>query len=112
MSRMKPGSILARRYRVQRLLGRGMGGEVHLAEALDTGGLVGIKLVSEPFAQAGAGVVVRLREEARVMAAIGGERVQRVIELVEDAERGPLLVYERLEGESLCDRLVRGGPMR
>jgi serine/threonine-protein kinase len=112
---MKPGTIVAYRYRVKRLLRQSTIGEVLLAEHLGTGAEVEIKLVRG----AGAGrstldrstLCTRLRREACALATIGSERVQRVIGVDEDAERGPLLVYERLEDESLLDLFERRGPM-
>jgi serine/threonine-protein kinase len=121
MGRMEPGTLLASRYRVQRFLRRSTIGDVFLAEALDTGDPVEIKLLGEPSVENGesppeagasqARLGARLRREARAAASIRSEHVQRVIELVEDAGRGPLLVYEWREGESLLERLERQGPM-
>jgi serine/threonine-protein kinase len=102
MGRMDPGTVLARRYCVRRLLHRCTIGEVFLAERLDDGVEVEIKLI---------GADGRLRREASAAAAIQSEHVQRVIDVDEDAERGLVLVYERLHGESLLERLKRTGPM-
>ncbi len=52
----------------------------------------------------------RFAREAGVLAAIEHPAVVRVIGLHEDRDHGPLLVMERLRGETLQDRVERSGP--
>jgi serine/threonine-protein kinase len=99
---MDPGTVLARRYCVRRLLRKCTIGEVFVADRLDDGVEVEIKLI---------GAEERLRREGSAAATIQSQHVQRVIEVDEDVERGLVLVYERLHGESLLERLKRTGPM-
>lgn len=114
---MEPGTIIAGRYRVQRLVRKTTIGEAYLADDLDSGTAVEIKQVGEPIDPdegVSAGRVrlgARRRREAEAATLVRSAYVQRAIELIEDVERGPLLVLEWLEGDCLQDRLQHGGPM-
>lgn len=64
-------------------------------------------LLERPFAAAGADRERSLRE-ARALARVKHASVPRLFDVLE-TERGPLLVLEPLEGETLSDRLAREG---
>ncbi len=101
-----PGSVVARRYRVVALLGRGGMGAV--LEALDTvtSRAVALKWML-PRAADDASAVSRFLLEARAAARIEHPNVIGVIDAGVDGG-SPYLVMERLRGESLAERLRRG----
>ncbi len=103
------GTIVAGRYRVQRLLGRGGMGAVY--EALDTAtsALVAVKVISEELAES-AQVRSRFAQEQRAAAAIDSPHLVRVLETGEDEGRA-FLAMEYLVGEDLHQLLQRVGPL-
>jgi eukaryotic-like serine/threonine-protein kinase len=100
-----PGDILAG-YRVTALLGRGGMGEVWAASGPD-GTEVAIKVLL-PKAALRPEMVARFEREAHVTASIASDYVCKLLDHQRDASTGAhLLVFEKLEGESLSDRLER-----
>ncbi|MEM1029921.1 MAG: serine/threonine-protein kinase [Myxococcota bacterium] len=100
-----PGDILAS-YTVTQLLGRGGMGEVWAAKD-GHGGEVAIKVLL-PNAAMKPDIVARFQREAHVTAAINSPYVCRFIDHQTDASTGAhYLVFERLAGESLSERLKR-----
>lgn len=96
---MFPGRIIADRYRVLRVLGRGGMGVVSEAEALATGQHVAIKFLREDVGsdvQPGA----RFLREAKLATRLTSPHVCKVTEIGE-WELGPYLVMDLLEGRSL-----------
>jgi len=98
------GDILANKYRIEKLLGRGGMGKVYAAMHLQLGQRVAIKVLhrGEPGAQA------RLIREARVCARLATEHVPRVYDLDRLPGGAPYLVMECLEGEDLTKVMARG----
>jgi GAF domain-containing protein len=96
-------AVLAGKYRVERRLGRGGMGVVYLAhdETLDRP--VAIKTLPTVSASR----AVRLRREARAMAAIRHPNLA-LIYAVEAWHGTPLLILEYLGGGTLADRIARG----
>jgi serine/threonine-protein kinase len=107
---IEPGAVVAKRYRVQRQLGRGGMGEVFAAENIRTGRTVAVKVLRADSKQKSS-AVERFRREARAAGAISSDYVTQVLDVEEDADHGIVIVFELLEGESLIDRLKRTGPM-
>lgn len=99
-----PGDTLAG-YRVIQLLGRGGMGEVWAAEHPHSGASVAIKVLLANAAHK-PDLVARFEREAQVTASIQSPYVCRLIEHVNEAGTH-LLVFERLVGESLSERLKR-----
>jgi eukaryotic-like serine/threonine-protein kinase len=100
-----PGDILAG-YRVTALLGRGGMGEVWAAVA-PQGPEVAIKVLL-PNAAMKPEMVARFEREAHVSASIASDYVCKLLDHRQDPDTGAhLLVFEKLEGESLSDRLKR-----
>ena len=106
---MKPGDLLAGKYRIERLLGRGGMGAVYLAENTALGRRVAIKVVRTDKGEDGPDpeLLARFRGEARAAAAIGHPGIIDVLDLGTTEDGTDFIVMEHLEGESLRDRLDR-----
>ena len=87
-ARFPPGSILAGRYRLVALLGRGGMGEVYRAEDLKLGEPVALKFLPEDLSLDG-GALARFHREVRLARQIAHRNVCRVHDIGE-AERLPL----------------------
>jgi serine/threonine protein kinase len=107
---IEPGTLIAKRYRVQRQLGKRGMGEVFAAENTRTGRAVALKVLRAE-AKAKATAIERFRREARAAGAIRSDHVTQVLDVEDDPEHGIVLVFELLEGESLVERLKRTGPI-
>ncbi len=100
--------MLAAKYRLDAVLGRGGMGTVYAAVNIDLGRQVAIKVL-HGTAATDAEMVRRFRQEARASAAIGHPGIVDVLDLgtVESGES--FIVMERLDGEALGARLARVG---
>src|SRR5437016_5104297 len=112
------GTVLDRRYRIDRLLGMGGIGAVYAAWHLHLERPVAIKIL-HPYFQSFPEHVERFRLEAHVMGLLGHENIVQVIDFRYAAsphgpgphglgEGQPYLVMELVEGETLRERLKRG----
>ena len=106
---MAPASVPARlagALRLERRLGAGGMGTVYLAWDDELERSVAVKTLASPSVDA----LARLKQEARVMAAISHPSIAQIYGL--ESWRGrPLLLVEFLAGGTLADRL-RAGPIR
>jgi eukaryotic-like serine/threonine-protein kinase len=108
-NRVAAGTILAEKYRLVSLLGRGGMGEVWHAEHLGLRAPVAIKLmkpeiVSDPEALA------RFNREAQAAASLRSPHVVQVLDHgLDPILRAPFIAMEMMEGESLGARLERLG---
>jgi serine/threonine-protein kinase len=104
------GAVIAGKYRVERVIGKGGMGVVVAASQLALDRTVAIKLIraecaEEPMA------VERLLREAKAAASITSEHVARVLD-VGTLENGvPFIVMEYLDGSDLQTLLERDGPL-
>jgi TolB-like protein len=105
MSQPLPASTISH-YRLITPLGRGAMGEVWLAEDTQLPRKVAVKLLPPHLAQ-DAEAVDRLLREARAAASVDHPAVVTVYEAGLHEGR-PYLVMQRVEGETLAERLVRG----
>ena len=97
------GQVIAGRYAVTGVLGRGGMGVVLSARHVDLGERVAIKFLNrEHSAHAD-----RFFREARAAARIRGEHVVRIFDVGRLESGEPYIVMEFLEGEDLADRLDR-----
>lgn len=85
------------------MLGTGGTGEVYAAVDEKEGRDVALKIL-HPYVAANA--LARFERESRVTASLGSPHIVKVYGLAETQE-GPALILERLEGESLDERLAR-----
>jgi serine/threonine protein kinase len=93
------------RYRILSTLGQGGMGIVYEAHDDRLDRTVAIKLMRD--AVMGVGTVERFWREARAAASINHPHVCQIFEVGEEAGR-PFIVMERLTGETLASRLLRG----
>jgi eukaryotic-like serine/threonine-protein kinase len=107
---LQQGTVLAGRFRLERLLGKGGMGVVWSATNTATGRRVAIKLLRE---DSGDDPQVRRRflREGRAASAVQHPNVVEILDVLElDGDR-PAMVMELLEGESLGHRLRREGKL-
>lgn len=108
--RMLPGDVLARKYRVERVLGKGGMGIVVAARHLELGQLVAIKQLV-----AGDDLDKEQRErflrEARAAVQLKSHHVARVLDVGTDDEGAPYMVMEFLEGQDLLGTLKARGSL-
>jgi serine/threonine-protein kinase len=104
------GALLGSKYRIEKLLGHGGMGAVYLAENVDIGRKVAIKILHADFAS-DPGILARFRMEARATAQIGHPGIVDVLDLGTTSEGAEFIVMERLEGETLGARIKRLGSL-
>jgi serine/threonine-protein kinase len=102
------GSFLGTKYRIERRIGHGGMGAVYLAENVDIGRKVAIKVLHPDFASDDE-ILQRFRMEARATAAIGHPGIVDVLDLGTTDDGSEFIVMERLEGETLGARIARSG---
>ncbi|MFS8071244.1 MAG: serine/threonine-protein kinase, partial [Byssovorax sp.] len=100
------GRVIGDRYGVTALIGEGGMGEVYEAEHLAMGRLVAIKVLNPTRAQ-DQDAVSRLRHEARVAGTLGHPNICAIYDMGQLDDGSPYLVMERLQGETLAQRLLR-----
>jgi serine/threonine-protein kinase len=106
---LEPGQVLAQRYRVQRLLGRGGMGAVYLADDEVLGELVALKVILSSFAADEAAMVTRFRREAAAARKVSSPSVIRIHDL---GEARPGLLYLSMEyfaGRTLTEVIAQRG---
>jgi serine/threonine-protein kinase len=106
---LEPGQVIAQRYRVQRLLGKGGMGAVYLADDEVLGELVALKIISSAFASDEAAMVARFRREAAAARKVSSPTVIRIHDL---GEARPGLLYLSMEyfaGRTLSEVIAQRG---
>ncbi len=111
---LEAGQVLAQRYRVQRLLGKGGMGAVYLADDEVLGELVALKVISSSFASDEAAMIARFRREAAAARKVSSSSVIRIHDL---GEARPGLLYLSMEyfaGRTLTELIAQRGivPMK
>ena len=101
------GTILAGRYRIVGLLGRGGMGEVYRADDLTLGQPVALKFLPASAA-ADAAALARFHNEVRIARQVSHPNVCRIHDLGE-ADGEPFLSMEYVDGEDLASLLRRIG---
>ena len=105
--RYVPGTVLAGRYRIVGLLGRGGMGQVYRADDLKLGQAVALKFLPEPLARDGA-ALARFHQEVRLARQISHPGVCRVFDIGELGGEH-FLTMEYIDGEDLGSLLKRIG---
>jgi len=105
--RFLPGSLLAERYRIVALLGKGGMGEVYRADDLTLGQPVALKFLPEEAAR-DAALVERFRGEVRISRKVSHPNVCRVYD-VGEVDGQTYFTMEYVDGEDLASLLRRIG---
>ncbi len=109
---LRPGSILADKYRIEKEIGRGGFGIVLRARHLNLGQIVAIKVLTEGmWGPEWASDVERFRREAQATAALRSEHVVKLLDVDVLPDGRPYMVMEYLEGETLHVATYRRGPL-
>jgi eukaryotic-like serine/threonine-protein kinase len=112
LERLLLGHVLADRYRIEEVVGRGGMGAVYRAHDQRLGREVAVKVVSPPGGDTASlpGLRARFQREARAIAALQHPNVVTVFDVGTDPRLGlDFLVMELLRGEDLASRLLRKG---
>lgn len=105
--RFAPGAVVADRYRIVALLGRGGMGEVYRAEDLRLSQVLAIKFLPEALSRDEA-ALARFHSEVRVARQVSHPNVCRVFD-IGDADGLPFLTMEYIDGEDLSSLIRRIG---
>src|SRR6202162_1611118 len=105
--RFVPGQIIAERYRVVALAGRGGMGEVYRAEDLKLSQIVAIKFLPESVSK-DAGALARFHSEVRIARQVSHPNVCRMFD-IGDADGITFLTMEYVDGEDLSSLVGRIG---
>jgi serine/threonine-protein kinase len=106
-SRFLPGRLLASRYRIIALLGKGGMGEVYRADDLTLGQAVALKFLPDEAAR-DEGLLERFRNEVRIARRVSHPNVCRVYD-VGDVDGHTFFTMEYVDGEDLASLLRRIG---
>jgi serine/threonine protein kinase len=96
--------VIADRYRLDRLVGRGGTAEVWQATDASLGRRVALKLVTAPHDES----AVRAADEARTLAQLSHPSLVQVYDAGTDDAGRPWVVMEFVEGETLADAMRKG----
>jgi eukaryotic-like serine/threonine-protein kinase len=107
---VRPGQVIAGKYRVERVIGAGGMGVVVAATHLQLEERVAIKLLL-PEAARSSTLSERFVREARAAVKVKSEHVARVTDVGTLESGTPYMVMEYLSGSDLADALRAGGPM-
>jgi serine/threonine protein kinase len=105
------GSVFAEDYRIVRPLGEGGMGAVYVAEQLSTGKQRALKIMRSALV---TNELLRQRfaQEAKLGALVDSDHAVEVVAAGVDPSSGiPWLAMELLKGETLAERIGRGGPL-
>src|SRR5712672_4406196 len=97
---MQPGTVVAEKYRVERVIGRGGMGFVVEATHLHLGTHVALKFLTADMA-ADQTIVARFNREARASAQLKSEHICKVSDFGVD-KAGPYMVMELMTGSDLA----------
>jgi len=111
VSKLEPGTIFGRDFRIVRPLREGGMGAVYIADQISTGKQRALKVMAAELAVDPA-TRERFVLEARAGSRIESDHVVEVVTAGVDEETGaPFLVMELLKGEELADASARLGPL-
>jgi serine/threonine-protein kinase len=100
----EPGHISFGRYRILRMLGRGGMGVVYLAQRIDLGNLVAIKVLAD--AGLSSARLERFALERQVLAQLNHPNIGRLYDAGELPDGSPYIVMEYVDGVSLTEHCV------
>jgi eukaryotic-like serine/threonine-protein kinase len=102
------GEIVAEKYRIVRLLGKGGMGEVYEGENTRIRRRVAIKTLLSNVSSK-PDVVQRFEREAQAAGRIGSEHIVEVLDLGDLSDGSRFMVMEFLDGTTLSDRIISRG---
>jgi serine/threonine-protein kinase len=105
---LRPGAILAGKYRIERTLGEGAMGIVFAARHIELHELRAIKLML-PSALGDAEGVERFLREARAAVRLRSRHIARVLDIGRTEDGAPFIVMEHLEGSDFRAVLAGAG---
>lgn len=103
------GDMLANRYRIQRLLGKGGMGAVYLAHDEVLGDVVALKLISSAWAADESAMVERFKREAAAARKVSSPNVIRIHDLGEARPGMLYLSMEFVQGRTLAEVISARG---
>lgn len=104
------GALIAGKYRLRRVIGRGGMGTVYKAENVAIGRTVAVKVLHGHLADDGV-TVARFQREARAAASVGHEHIIEILDMGVEPNGAPFIVMEYVRGKSLADVLRESGRM-
>jgi serine/threonine protein kinase len=104
------GKVISERYRVLERIGRGGFGAVYKVQHIRLDKTLALKVLFEHSHQ-NPRMIKRFEREARATCRIGHDNIVEITDFARDRRVGYYFVMEYLEGETLCDRLRKLGPM-
>jgi serine/threonine-protein kinase len=104
------GEVLARTYRLVRVLGEGGMARLYEAEHLRVETRYAVKVIHEDLSRV-PDLLVRFEREARAAGRISSDHVVRVIDVLRTNDGRPCIVTELLHGEDLQARLNKVGKL-
>ncbi|MFO0601562.1 MAG: DUF3160 domain-containing protein [Polyangiales bacterium] len=104
------GRVIAGRYALDRLLGKGGMGLVFEARHVAVGRRVAVKILRPEYARSDE-AVARFHREAKAAASVGSPHIVEVIDFGFSEEGGAYLAMELLEGEDLAALVRRKGAL-
>ena len=110
MRLLRRGDVIDRRYKIQNRIGVGGMGEVYRARRTRLGDVVAIKVIQTQPDDA-ASVRRRFMAEARMCAMLHHPNIVSVVDFGVEADVGPYLVMEHLNGVSLRQHLEQHGAL-
>lgn len=108
--RIRAGDILARKYRVERVLGEGGMGVVVAAVHVDLGHPVALKMML-PDKEHTPEMRERFLREARAAVRLKSQHVAKVLDVGTDEHDLPFIAMEYLDGKDLHETLKKQGPL-
>lgn len=109
MSGVRPGDVIAGKFRVERVLGEGGMGYVVAARHLQLGQMVALKFMRDEVCTPDH--KSRFLREARNTVRLKSKHVSRVLDVGALEGGAPYMVMEYLEGTDLSDLLHKRGPV-
>lgn len=96
----QPNEVLAERYKIRRLIGRGGMGTVYEAEHVELGRLYAIKFLRTELAVVSRSFA-RFFREAKLLGSLRHDNIAEIVDFGRYRERSPYLVMEYLDGRTL-----------
>jgi serine/threonine-protein kinase len=100
--------LISGKYRIERQLGAGGMGTVYVAENVDIGRRVAIKILNSAYAHQ-SDAISRFQREARAAAQIGHPNIVEIYDMGRTEDGVPYMVMELLEGDTLLGLSSRLG---